>query len=602
MARAFHHTVIFAMIVRLADGQVSMLQGDSWRNQAPATATVQAAAQASVKEYSTNAICRQYNCINPIFPGMEDLRLMEATPLQTQSSQNVKQYSKFCKNLLYYDVAVPSPKSGKNVTYLSSVVAAQDHAAATMYYYHLAGLNVEGWEHRHPWNSQNDCTQAIWKMVCNTYFPRAEAGSKPGEPTKLLKPCKNVCGSYIEACGVECCDESVQCVFTKEVSLLNGSSVTTSGYYDDSGPSAYCTGGSSRSQPGVLVALLGIFAIAQQLLPGFANPTTHIRSSSRVSEPGQQRKPKLSAFWGAIKRSSLVMMLIVVSTTLQGCMLSTAFSHPTPSWMDVPSYWLTFQYIPQGEPASQAIENSCELALPKKEQCSGHGECREFRADLKLVNGAPTMFCQCFRDWADPECRTQRKSQATAYFLSIFFGYFGFDHFYLGWYYSGFAKLATLGGAGFWYVYDVVYIGSSPVYTRDYRVAYDLAHWLFVSFTVLFFSVLGYFIFGLFAVAVQREKKNKKLLMQAEEEYHQSHSAAAHINPQDTIGIPTFRSYGMPLPTQPSRQEPLPGNYGTWDVPPQVASSGRGNPYSPYAVWNHAMQGYRQKGSQGWAA
>merc|ERR1719502_2008136 len=97
-----------------------------------------------------------------------------------------------------------------------------------------------------------------------------------------------------------------------------------------------------------------------------------------------------------------------------------------------------------------------------------------------IVGGKAQSFCKCYRDWADPECRTKRKSQMVAYFLSVFLGFFGADHFYLGNFYSGFAKLATLGGAGIWWLIDIVRIGSSPVYANEYRLAYDLPHWEYV--------------------------------------------------------------------------------------------------------------------------
>merc|ERR1719401_170928 len=260
--------------------------------------------------------------------------------------------------------------------------------------------------------------------------------------------------------------------------------------------------------------------------------------------------------------------------------------------MDYPSYWTLYQFIPKGRTAKQAVYNSCELNFPKKEQCSGNGVCKPWRPDLNTINGQPTLFCQCSRDWADPECRTKRKSQMVAYFLSIFGGYFGLDRFYLGFYYSGFAKLATFGLAGFWYLYDVVKIGSAPGYASDFRVAYDLPHWFYVMFTVGFFTLLGYIVFGFFTWKAQREKQNAKLLMQGEDEYDRIRGAAFHINPKDRVGNPTFASYPVMLPGE-DRFNPM--WYG--GVPSTVKeSSGVGNeqynPFSPYAVWKHATSHY----------
>merc|ERR1719473_1531598 len=83
-------------------------------------------------------------------------------------------------------------------------------------------------------------------MVCHTYFPKAEAGCQRGEATAYLRPCKNVCSNYVEACGVQCCDESVQCVFEHTVALLDGGEEVTTGYVDELGPAAACTGAASR--------------------------------------------------------------------------------------------------------------------------------------------------------------------------------------------------------------------------------------------------------------------------------------------------------------------------------------------------------------------
>merc|ERR1719247_1668226 len=136
--------------------------------------------------------------------------------------------------------------------------------------YHLAGMNVEAWEHKHPEEGDNPCTEAVWKMVCHTYFPRAQTGCKtnPPEPTKLLRPCKNVCQSYVKACQVQCCDESVECVDTSKVSLVDGTEMETRRYHEESGPSHLCTGAASRQSPGVISAIMAVLALLQLALPG----------------------------------------------------------------------------------------------------------------------------------------------------------------------------------------------------------------------------------------------------------------------------------------------------------------------------------------------
>jgi len=552
--------------------------------------------------YSTNAICRQSNCINPIFPGVDDLRRLEATQLQCQPMHDAKQHMQFCKNAVFYDVALPSPKKSSNTTTLESVVLTQDDAASTMYHYHLAGMNVEAWDHRQPDKDGDKCIQAVWKMVCNTYFPRAEAGCKQGEPTKHLRPCKNTCGSYIQACNVECCDESVQCVFSKQVALLNGSAITTTGYHDELGPSATCTGAASRkSLPSVAVLFIASLGLLQFLRPGS-------RSVGVAAANGAGRGSKLP--WARLRNCAMWFTLFAVCTTLQGCMLGQVFSHPTPTWEQVPNYWEKFQFIPEGAPASKRVYNSCDLSLPARDQCSGHGECQPFRLDMKATASTKTMtFCKCYRDWADPECRTQRKSQASAFFMSVFLGFFGADQFYLGHYITGAAKAATLSGVvgawyfhgwwilnlfsyacGMWWVFDIVRIGSAPIYSTEYRVAYDLPHWAYVTFTLVFFSVLGYIFFGVLTRADRFTKAKNKFLVQENE--HKMMTDTRTAFPEDFVSMPTMASYGVPMPV----------NYGA--VPDAVKQGSvftdQGTPeynrYSAYGVYSHTMQGYTPPG------
>lgn len=206
--------------------------------------------------YSTNALCQQNNCINPVFPGMQDMARLASFQYQCQPNLAVAPYLQFCNGAVNYDVAVPSP--AENTTSLEIVLGAQDDAAATMYYYHLSGMKIEPWDYHHPAEADNACVRSVWSMVCHTYFPKAEAGCQRGQATPHLRPCKNVCGAYVEACGVQCCDESVQCVFEHTVALLEGGQEVTSGYVDELGPSVACTGAAPLSASpiaGLLTAL-----------------------------------------------------------------------------------------------------------------------------------------------------------------------------------------------------------------------------------------------------------------------------------------------------------------------------------------------------------
>lgn len=281
--------------------------------------------------------------------------------------------------------------------------------------------------------------------------------------------------------------------------------------------------------------------------------------------------------------------MLALATGLQGCYLGEALSHPTPRWMEQPSYIREYQYVPQGKTVDEAILNSCNIpGIPVNKQCSGHGVCDTWREDLFMLtaeageNSVPQRYCKCYQDWADPECRTKRKSQQVAFVLSLFGGYLGVDHFYLEQYWTGCLKLATLGCLGVWWLLDIVRIGCAPMYvgSHNWRLAYDLPHWVFVFSSVLFFMVLAYFVFGVGMQAYRREKKISKMLMQAEDEFHKTRAATVPIPPQETVGQPSFASHGIPF-----------SDYGT--VPPLVVKSADRFMYSPYAIWQNSKAAFR---------
>lgn len=207
----------------------------------------------AIEEYTTNAICRQNNCVNPIVPGLDDLSTLQSLNYVCESNSDVLQYMSFCKDVITWDVGIVSTNSTVD---LKTAVAAQDDAALTMYFYHLSGLYMEPWKYESPSSSGSYCVEGVWEMVCKTYFPKATSGCTSGQRTKYLRPCKSSCYNYLYACDVDCCDESVQCVFNSSSS----SSGATEGYYDAEGPSEYCTGAATPQACITWVVLLAMLA------------------------------------------------------------------------------------------------------------------------------------------------------------------------------------------------------------------------------------------------------------------------------------------------------------------------------------------------------
>merc|ERR1719293_488133 len=103
------------------------------------------------------------------------------------------------------------------------------------------------------------------------------------------------------------------------------------------------------------------------------------------------------------------MVVVVCAVALQGCDAEVPH-HDVGNWRRKPDYLVAYEFIQPGAPASTAILNSCSGGVPEAMQCSGRGYCKEW--NQKALSTKPGVsFCECERDWADPECRTRRKSQ-----------------------------------------------------------------------------------------------------------------------------------------------------------------------------------------------
>eukprot|EP00439_Symbiodinium_sp_Y106_P062153 s3079_g9.t1 len=303
---------------------------------------------------------------------------------------------------------------------LDAIVQAQDSAASTMFVYHLGALGYEAWDFKHQEDRDLDpCVSKIYEMVCYTYFPKNQAGCKSGSQIPYLKPCKTPCEKYLEACQVECCDNSATCVFELTSDLGGGEVSTVTGYVDQKSPSAVCTGHSASSASSRAGAPL------QLLLALFGLQLARLGSDMpKASESDCQR--------GTGPRNWILLSVLAgCAVSLQGCSLAVP-THSRANWRSKPDYLIKYEHVPPGQPPSTAILNSCTPGAAAREVCSGHGQCMPWsHSPLKLAAPGESIvnlgvaFCECDSGWADPECRTQRKSQLKAFFLSLFGGFFG---------------------------------------------------------------------------------------------------------------------------------------------------------------------------------
>jgi len=72
--------------------------------------------------------------------------------------------------------------------------------------------------------------------------------------------------------------------------------------------------------------------------------------------------------------------------------------------------------------------------------------------------------------WLRELAKTKKESDKNwwaAFVLSLFFGYFGIDRFYLGYVWSGILKLLTFGGFGIWWMVDLILLSMGKVSDAD---------------------------------------------------------------------------------------------------------------------------------------
>lgn len=471
-------------------------------------------------QFTTNAICKSKYCINPVFPGVQDLGRLENSKWTCQEKKAVLAKLSFCHGAIDYSPALPASTSVTSeedaAKAIDALVKAQDAAAVTAFAYHLAGMGLEAWDHTKPSRGNDECVKSIWRMVCYTYFPRGQLGCKTGQETKYLRPCRSSCQNYVHQCGVECCDESVQCVFDHDRPVNETAMVKVSGYSDADGPSPYCTGAASSQSISRLLLLALAFL--------------HLSMQTSILD-GYSAMPKFS-------KVACLALLVTVALMVQGCSeLDHELdmpSHSTGNWQRSPNYLLTYEFIAPGKYPSQATLNSCDMELASTLQCGGRGICKAWYPDDA---SSDMNFCECNRDWADPECRTHRQSQTSAYCLSLFLGFLGADQIYLGFPTWGALKFCTLGGFGVWWLIDVIRIGSAPVYAYNYRVANDLPHWAFVLSFLTFLLVVSFLFVGYYTLQ-QRAKRRKDVLLLQQEEEAQRYLDEIHPRGMKRYGLP----------------------------------------------------------------
>jgi len=433
--------------------------------------------------YSYQPLCVSNRCVNPIFPGMRVLgqdffAQQEEKSWSCPADSNSNMLLSFCSSVVHYNFALPTSDTAET---MQSIIKAEEHKALKAYFQHLSGIGMDAWDYQNP--EEDVCSESIHKIICQAHFPQCNQI----EETQYLRPCASSCQSYAHACAVECCDESVACVFDKEVEADDGSTIVESGFVAHMAPSILCTGDGPNSASsrfglvGVLVAVMlgqgrGNGGVAMAILAGAA-------MQLQGCEAGPDEESIKKSIDGAVGH------------------------HTVGAWRLQPDFSVTDSF--KKEDGTVLYDSCSDAMIDTLHVCSGRGHCEPW--DPKDLNN-PINFCVCENEWAGPECRVARKSQAIAFVYAVFGGLFGADKFYLGFPVDGIVKGLTFGGGGLWWLVDIVYTGVGPVPAYDYRTAADLPFWAFVLASIIVAMSTGFF---LFLIRLRRHISEKRRLADA---------------------------------------------------------------------------------------
>lgn len=104
--------------------------------------------------------------------------------------------------------------------------------------------------------------------------------------------------------------------------------------------------------------------------------------------------------------------------------------------------------------------------------------------EIAFVNNEPTI--------ATPEIVNKQRHFLAVFFFSLIWGFLGVDRFYMGKYGTGFLKLITLGGFGFWAMADFSSVVSGRMRDREGNKMLDYERYkkLARNTTIIFYAAI----------------------------------------------------------------------------------------------------------------